>query len=240
MRTLTLATLLAATACVSAVPKVATRSTVSIPGAEVQLTGSWSKTCRGHSGSLKSGVDYVADCKYEPIRVEVQCSACEIVGPRVQEVEESYEVRLVTLQPGPLHVLVTLTRLDTGEQHVEDRTIDVLTPNVLTFLCFDKRPYACHTTTPDASRVTDADPRILSAADPRIVVVAGVHGVNQGVQSRLMRVNGKFVPAEASLVGFSLAEVFPAARVGDGIAPGLYPVEVALGDSVHHFKVLAR
>lgn len=228
MRTLALSSLLAAAACASqARPKTTLDADTTVPGAEVTIRGSWSKTCGRHTGSsLKSGADVDVDCQHAPIRVQVECGPCEVVGPAVQETSTEFSARVVPLQLGQLVVKVTQTRTDTGEQHVEHRTIDVIPPASFGYHCMSEgSSYGCSE---------------VQASEPIIRPVIATSQARLAGYSRFLRINGKPVPQSVELTGISLAELFPDARVGEGIAPGTYPVELSLGARVERFAIIAR
>lgn len=202
-------------ACATARPKIALDLETTIPGAAIEIRGSWSATCRvSDGGSWKHEDYYDADCEHVPVRVHVDCEHCEVEEPDAGAVVKTFRVRVVPLQLGPLHLRITQWRSDTDERHVEERVVSVV------------RPTFGHSCGPRGDRCE-------VAADSPVVWVWTTNG-RRAVQSRWFRINGQSYPV-ANHADLSLAELFPAARRDGGLAPGTYRIELSVDDGVQRF-----
>ena len=136
---------------------------------------------------------------------------------------------MIPLQLGPLAITVTSTRRDTGEQY---RTtlgpVAVVLPDRLVLECQSPR-------SGDRQAGVECGPEGVSASAPFVRPL--VHLAGRTGPSTLVTINGVIAGGDRWI---SLAELAPAQRVGDGVAPGTYTITLALGTMTARWQVVAR
>jgi len=206
-------------------------------GSTVEVVASWEATCTDWGLAFQSVFnkndddpsDSKVTCKEKPFAVEVSCSTrCEHTEPVVAK--GATTVGVVPRELGPLVITAVSTRTDTNEVHRASLpAIVIALPDRLELRCWlgaETAPKLCG---PDG----------VDAAHPILVPVVQLDGVTEVTTA--LTVNGAPVPADfASHPRVSLADLYPDARRGDGVEPGTYRVELAVGSVIGRWKVVAR
>jgi len=197
-----------------------------VVGSELSASSSWSATCK-ESLLFSKNEPESRPCDHKPVRIEVECiGACSIMGSPIAEDAKHASVRILATAIGKLAIRIASTRTDTGAKEVRSFVIDIVAP--------DKLGLACAT---EMSRAV-CGPEGVSALKPLVYPQVFIGGHEQF--SRQLRVNGRERAVSASSPALSLADLFPEARLGDGVAPGTYTLELALANLVERYQVVAR
>lgn len=195
-------------------------------GEPLVVSGHWWAMCTTNHLD-KNGPDQEI-CHQQRVRLEAWCEGeCRVEGERIRVGEKGASAMVVPLALGRIYVRAKNTRLSTGE--VDSRTffVEVVGPQRLALGCQGAhRSFA------------PCGPEGVSAAAPVIRPEIYLDGLRR--DSRLLRVNAAVTPVSASDPYLSLAQLFPEARQGDGVAPGTYPIELTLAGITERFQVLAR
>ncbi len=197
-----------------------------VVGAELLASGSWSGTCTENRFDAKHDPTE-RPCDYKPTRIEVECQgACDVEEPGIDEGAQSASLRVFTTKIGRAGIRISNTRTDTGAKDVKAFYIDVVAPERLALDCeVGTSQMAC-------------GPEGVSAENPLVYPRVFVLDIEQW--SHLLKINGKPRGISSKRRAISLADLFPDARQGDGIAPGTYLVELSLAGLVEKYQVVAR
>lgn len=202
-------------------------------GARLYIGASWQARCTDWSAAFddllsKNGDDYDDDtepCKEKPFELTISCSSkCTQLGPRTSS--GAIGVTVIPDELGPLTITATQRRTDTGQ--TSTKTL----PGVLVVEP-DRLELQCET----GGQQIPCGPDGVDASKPQLKAV--IHVGDRTEESAALRVNGKGLPDPQSPF-FSLADIYPEAREGDGIKPGTYAVQLAVGAKTSTWQVVAR
>ena len=166
-----------------------------------------------------------APCNEKPVALEVMCDGqCRLIPERRGETRA--ETKVIPLALGPLSVHLTSTRKDTGEIVRRSFAFQVVEPTRIAIQCWFPAGFEL------------CGPEGVSAAHPEIAVE--IYAGDRRQRGVMLRVNGRERELTRDDPVWSLAELFPDARDGDGVRRGTYTVELALGKLVERYQIVAR
>ena len=204
-------------------------------GARLSVRAGWESTCVNWSAVLENAVssneshlgEHVA-CKGKPFQLQIACSSpCLHDGQPISP--GAIAVTVIPQTLGPLTITAILRRIENGETSQQTLpAVMVVLPDWLELRCRVQ-----NTTRIDAP----CGPEGVPAEPPQLMPV--VHVGDHTETSTALTVNGKPVPG-AEGEAFSLVDVFPEARDGDGIKPGTYVVTLSIGQVSSTWQVVAR
>jgi hypothetical protein len=221
---------LAAGACANPRPATSVSASAERPvliGTPISASGSWNDTCEDVAGTIfsKSGGTKHTTCHERAFTFEVACAPrCGLPDGDHVAPGKSTELHVIPLELGPLTIATTSTRADNGQVHHGRTTVIVAPPDHLELACADAK-----------GTLTPCGPDGVAADRPQLEARAVLDG--RDTPTIALRANGASLPAAK----FSLVDLFPAQRVGDGaIAPGTYEVTLTLGDVSSRWQLVAR
>jgi hypothetical protein len=205
-------------------------------GEPIRVWASWGDTCTDWSAEIgtwfdgrdpEDEPDTTEPCAEKPLAVAVTCStACDVDATDAKGTGKA-SITVVPRVLGPMALVATSTRMDTGEAHrAELGAVTIVAPDRLQLEC----AY-------EPSLYRECGPEGLPADAPFFHAYAILDG--EPHESRALTINGI---AFRDIVGDqSLATLYPDARVGElGVQPGTYDVELAVGDVTAKWKLVAR
>jgi hypothetical protein len=196
-----------------------------VVGEPMDVEGFWSSTCTKTNWHKEA--DKVS-CNFQRVRLDVRCDLpCKAEPYITSDTETFRHQRVIPLGSGTYRIEAKTTRVETGEQDVQNYTIEVSPPDRVELLCL-LDPQASET------QYGPCSPDGVPATRPLVNVRALRAGKDRS--SELLEVNGKIIGTGPR----SLAELFPEARVGEGVSPGTYVIDVALAGVTSRYKVVAR
>lgn len=236
VRKAALAGLLAQTACAHPQPRTALfDESPHLLGALVQVSAAWNDSCRDWSAELVSmksgGSPGTISCHEKAFRLELACEP-RCAQPEKDESfpEHSLVATVIPLEVGRLTLTASSTRTDTGETHkVVFPPLLIVLPDRLALTCDSSDGYA------------PCGPDGVSAAKPLLAVETFIG--ERAEYTTALRINGMSLPVPRGFARdarFSLADIFPEHRVGDGVAPGTYMLTIEVGTVISRWQVTAK
>jgi len=205
-------------------------------GAKISVYAEWQANCTDWSAvfdnmtSRDHNRNETEACKQKPFEVQVTCSTpCDQPGVDPHAVGTT-TITVVPLELGPLTLTATSTRADTSQvNRVTLPEIWVVLPDRLELRC------AAGPGSSDAP----CGPEGVPASAPWVRPV--VHVGETTEETTALRINGAPVPGAFAHTGrVSLAELFPDARAGAGVAPGTYAIALSVGTLTERWQVVVR
>jgi hypothetical protein len=196
-------------------------------GQPVRVNFGWAEVCthsfEGHGRNEGGFASYA--CNTEEASITVACSRpCEVQGPGM-----SSDLGAITVWPkqlGALAITATVQRLSTGARKTRSFDVEVVQPQIL--LC----PSGREPEEPVPGTRCTARPKVVVAADDpeakiRLLVTRPSRWIQRQLEgnSRELRANGQPLGGGP----LDLRKLFPDRVRGTGMAPGEYPVVLALG-----------
>jgi hypothetical protein len=202
-------------------------------GTTLTVAAGWSEVCT--EGWLDKNGPRDAECHPKPVQVEVACEGpCKIEnGEAVKRDETAAMVNIIALDRGTISIHAKNRRVGSSAAESKDFTVNVVAPDHLALECLHPKDTSAHEFVP-------CGPEGVSAQTP--LVRPRIYVGDREVDSVFLTVNSIVTPVEPrrGLTEVSLADLFPDARQGGGIAAGTYTVTLSLAGVTEHFQVVAR
>ncbi|MBS1120282.1 MAG: hypothetical protein H6Q90_2510 [Deltaproteobacteria bacterium] len=200
-----------------------------VPGVDVDVEATWYEECEPdlEFDAGDGGNSYPTPCHFQRFLLELSCEGGPCDVPGATPSKGVTDASVTPRGPGRFVVTAKMTHDDSGEVYSRSTTVEVTSPEALDVTCYPK-----------------CDGRGVRAAQPEVEVFAHISDA-PGIRlySSQIRVNG-VVPtyqSSSSTQGwfFSLAELFPDRRSGDGVQPGTYVLDLDLDGVTATYSVNA-